>query len=369
MRKFTAKIFSVAIICALCMFSGCTENNVVDNTKNEKLRLIDTAELLSISESQTYDVLDFVDNKALILISDTNRKNPKDVNDQFTTTYYEKLVLLNVEILMVEKEYKIQKFGICKSALLAFDGVVLSAFAVGIDNELKSSIIYLGPDGVRIIYDGNYTPFGTGPILRRCKGDVLYSYFDYSRGCFGLNKINSNFEVEPIIDFSLSEVDYISDDLVTSASNYAYAIGEREKVTFYIGVGNQEKKIVLPKGTRIHGFDITEQHLVVAIAPNEEGGGQEAKIELYCLESGKLTNRHLLNGAIYKITMNESKVICGFNSFVMTLFELAHDDFQKIDVGETLIHGDFYNVYSDGNKFLISIYEFASIPKLWVVSI
>ena len=163
-------------------------------------------------------------------------------------------------------------------------------FSVG-TNQMDSSIIFIDSSGKTVIYHGEFTPFSTGPVLHRYQDCLLFSFFNYKNNTFGISRIDSKFDVAPVLTFEASDCDYISDDFSVSNDHYVYAVGEKSSVTFYIGNDLDDlstTKVSLPQNEKIHGFSLTDDTLFVSVAAKtSEEDQQNPYIESFDLETGK----------------------------------------------------------------------------------
>ena len=239
MKKFLLICCMLLFLCS-CTQGPVTEDNIPPNNSYEKdsasadAEEINITSMLSLQQDQSYIVCDYFEGNVLILISDSSKQNSNDITDQATTVFYEEFVVLNIPTQSIINRYPIQEFGICPSAIQAFGGVVYPFFSVG-TNQMDSSIIFIDSSGKTVIYHGEFTPFSTGPVLHRYQDCLLFSFFNYKNNTFGISRIDSKFDVAPVLTFEASDCDYISDDFSVSNDHYVYAVGEKSSVTFYIG--------------------------------------------------------------------------------------------------------------------------------------
>lgn len=364
---------------AICMFvitllCGCktVDNPSIDSTK-ASIEKIDVEQMLALSESQTYDVLDFYNDTALILFSEREKWNPDDVTDQLTTSFYEAFSIVDLVNMKETKRFPIQRFGICTSAVIAFDGVLCSMYVNNPDTGIGESIYYINEDVLQKIFTDDFSLFTTGPNLLRYGNDILFSYYTYTSDQFGLSKITPDFAIEPLLCFSSDDTDYLSDDFETSDTSYVYAVGEENRVTFYVGsVANSPIKVQLEEGEKIYGFDITDDTLLVS----KECNGQETSksyIEAYDLESGNCIHQIEASPPLYWLTANSRHQLCGVNFSTLKMFELDDDTITPIDFGDTYIQGNYSRIFSDRKKFLVPVYHVDSTShqwqrELWLVS-
>lgn len=358
-----------------CTQGPVTEDNIPPNNSYEKdsasadAEEINITSMLSLQQDQSYVVCDYFEGNVLILISDSSKQSSNDITDQATTVFFEEFVVLNIQTQSIINRYPIQEFGICPSAIQAFGGVVYPFFSVG-TNQMDSSIIFIDSSGKTVIYHGEFTPFSTGPVLHRYQDCLLFSFFNYKDNTFGISRIDSKFDVAPVLTFEASDCDYISDDFSVSNDHYVYAVGEKSSVTFYIGNDLDDlstTKVSLPQNEKIHGFSLTDDTLFVSVAAKtSEEDQQNPYIESFDLETGKSIKKRSLSAPLYSITTNDSDQLCGFSVSIFKMYSIK-EPLEEIRLGDTLIHGEFYKIFPDKDSFLIVIYGFDDPPEFWKV--
>lgn len=187
---------------------------------------------------------------------------------------------------------------------------------------------------------------------------------------FGISRIDSKFDVAPVLTFEASDCDYISDDFSVSNDHYVYAVGEKSSVTFYIGNDLDDlstTKVSLPQNEKIHGFSLTDDTLFVSVAAKtSEEDQQNPYIESFDLETGKSIKKRSLSAPLYSITTNDSDQLCGFSVSIFKMYSIK-EPLEEIRLGDTLIHGEFYKIFPDKDSFLIVIYGFDDPPEFWKV--
>ena len=374
MKKFLLICYMLLFLCS-CTQGPVTEDNIPPNNSYEKdsasadAEEINITSMLSLQQDQSYVVCDYFEGNVLILISDSSKQNSNDITDQATTVFFEEFVVLNIQTQSIINRYPIQEFGICPSAIQAFGGVVYPFFSVG-TNQMDSSIIFIDSSGKTVIYHGEFTPFSTGPVLHRYQDCLLFSFFNYKNNTFGISRIDSKFDVAPVLTFEASDCDYISDDFSVSNDHYVYAVGEKSSVTFYIGNDLDDlstTKVSLPQNEKIHGFSLTDDTLFVSVAAKtSEEDQQNPYIESFDLETGKSIKKRSLSAPLYSITTNDSDQLCGFSVSIFKMYSIK-EPLEEIRLGDTLIHGEFYKIFPDKDSFLIVIYGFDDPPEFWKV--
>lgn len=374
MKKFLLICCMLLFLCS-CTQGPVTEDNTPPNNSYEKdsasadAEEINITSMLSLQQDQSYVVCDYFEGNVLILISDSSKQNSNDITDQATTVFFEEFVVLNIQTQSIINRYPIQEFGICPSAIQAFGGVVYPFFSVG-TNQMDSSIIFIDSSGKTVIYHGEFTSFSTGPVLHRYQDCLLFSFFNYKNNTFGISRIDSKFDVAPVLTFEASDCDYISDDFSVSNDHYVYAVGEKSSVTFYIGNDLDDlstTKVSLPQNEKIHGFSLTDDTLFVSVAAKtSEEDQQNPYIESFDLETGKSIKKRSLSAPLYSITTNDSDQLCGFSVSIFKMYSIK-EPLEEIRLGDTLIHGEFYKIFPDKDSFLIVIYGFDDPPEFWKV--
>lgn len=358
----------VATLLSGCTFSGIS--HLEYDSYQPTIESFDVKQVLHLQESQDYDIFDYQDNVVLILVSDRSKQNPIDINDQVNTTYYERFVLFDLSLKEIKEDLPLQKFGICRSALSSFDGVVFSFFEVTPDHTLTSSIQFISSYGIRCIYNGNFSAFGMGPILQHYDNAILFSYLERENNAFGVMKITNTIEVEPILYFSTEEFDYISDDFKASKNSYGYAIGDAGKVTFCVGTSaGLTNQISLPEGKRIHGFDVTDEMLIVSLAADKTDLDGLAGILIFNLATGEPILENVDSAdPLYSISVNEHNQMCGFCKSTLQLYTLQ-DRIEEIPADTSTVSGGFFKILSNGSNFLVATYGYNKRPEFWVVSL
>ncbi len=361
------------------LLSGCANTETPqsdDKTWQPTIKSFDVNKLLDLRENREYAVFDYQDNVVLVLIADRSKRNPLDINDQTVTTFYESFVLFDLSSKTVKEEFPIQKFGICPSALMSFEGVVFSFFEVSPDRELNSSIQFIDDFGMQSIYDGDFSPFGMGPVLQHYDNAVLCSYLERECTAFGVMKLTKTFESEPVLHFRTEGVDYISDDFKASEVSYAYTIGNAGKVTFYVGTSaGTTNRISLPKGRKIHSFDVTSEVLIVSLAATDKNN--PAGIQIFDLSTGELILEQVDSmPSLYSISVNEQGQMCGFSfspnvtpsrPHSLKLYSLKNQ-VEEIAVDTSAVSGSFFKTLSNEKNFLAAAYGYEQTPEFWVVS-
>lgn len=350
-----------------CISSGTPELD--ESAWQPEIERFDVKQVLQLQENQEYDIFDYREDTVLILVSDRSKRNPLDINDQVNTTFYEKFVLFDFSLKEVTEEYPVQRFGICPSALLAFQGTVFSFFEVTSDKILCSSIYFIDNFGIQRICEGNFSPFGMGPVLQHYDNAVLFSFIDRENKTFGLTKISGSFDLEPILLFDSENVDYITDDFRASEGSYGYAVGEAGKITFYVGMSDgTETQISLPTGRKIHGFDLTKNELFVSLAGDGASSDSGTGIQIFDLRTGELLSEQMRKAMpIYSISANEYNQICGVRDFVLQYYTWG-DRIEEITVNTSDISGGFFKILSYDKKFLVATYGYDKNPEFWIIS-
>ena len=360
----------LACLLIAAFLSGCADPSKPQEEENTEpaIESFDVKQELQLQDNQEYDIFDYRDNTVLALISDRSKQNPMDINDQVNTTFYEEFVLFDLSS-KTEETFPIQKFGICPSALSAFEGVVFSFFEVNSDQKLTSSIYFVNDSGIRSIYEGNFSPFRMGPVMQHYDNAILFSYFNETANEFGVTKITETFEPEPVLLFNTKDFDYISDDFRASDDSYGYTIGDGGKVTFCVGTSDgSENRITLPEGKKIHGFDVTKNKLVVSLAADETGANTAPGIQVFDLHTGDLIFEQADKvPALYSISVNEHDQICGFDNFTLKMYTLQ-DRLEEHEIDSTDISGSFFKILSYKDNFLVATYGFDKNPEFWVIS-
>ena len=364
--------------CTITQTSRPTEENIFSLTSES----VDLKKLLRLQGNQTCDVFDYQGDTALVLISDHSKQNPLDISDQTITTFYESFVLFDLSSKEAKKVLPIQRFGICPSALLAFEGVVFSFFEINPENGVTSSVQFIDVSGVKSIYTGNFSSFGMGPVLQRYDSGVLFSYlesvefWEQKSNTFGVIKIGESFEAESILQFSSEDVDYISDDFKASETGYAYVIGDGGKVTFCAGTSKgTTTQISLPQGRKIHSFDVINETLIVSLAATDKN--TPAGIQVFDLNTGDLILEQTDNmPSLNSICANECGQLCGFSFSPnavkapppsLKVYSLTNQ-VEELTIDASVISGSFFNLFSNGKDFLAAIYGFSEEPKFWIIS-
>lgn len=369
------KYISIFAVLSLLLFvCGCEtfRKNCLDEAHDVATStFIDLEGLCFMESTKEFTVCDFWEDNVLLLVYDPELSNESDINDEASTIYYEEFIVLDVKQKVILQRYPIYEFGIFKSAVYAFDGVLCSFFNVS-NQQLDSSIIFLDGKEQSIVYQGDFTPFGTGPVLRRYQEGTLFSYYDCETDSFGINFVDSSLNVSPVLFFDGTMTDYISDDFSVSSEYCVYAVGENSSVTFYVGDASKEnikiKKIPLLPGKKIHGFSTTENTLFVSVSEDiGELKQMNPYIESFDIKTGISQNVFQLSSAFYNITASDD-MLCGFSLFRLIVFEIADISLKQVELDNTLIHGDFYEVYPYKNTFLVVAYDFTSSPSMWLIS-
>lgn len=123
----------------------------------------------------------------------------------------------------------------------------------------------------------------------------------------------------------------------------------------------------MPQNEKIHGFSLTDDTLFASVAAKtSEENQQNPYIESFDLETGKSIKKLSLSAPLYSITTNDSNQLCGFSASIFKMYSIK-EPLEEIQLGDTLIHGDFYKIFPDKDSFLIVIYGFDDSPEFWKV--
>ena len=123
----------------------------------------------------------------------------------------------------------------------------------------------------------------------------------------------------------------------------------------------------MPQNEKIHGFSLTDDTLFASVAAKtSEEDQQNPYIESFDLETGKSIKKLSLSAPLYSITTNDSNQLCGFSASIFKMYSIK-EPLEEIQLGDTLIHGDFYKIFPDKDSFLIVIYGFDDSPEFWKV--
>ena len=361
----------LACLLTAALLSSCGETGGPQKEREDPgpaIKSVDVEQALALQEHQAYDIFDYRDGSALLLIWDQSRQNPMDINDQVRTTFYEEFVLLDLSSGTTES-FPVQTFGICPSALSAFDGIIFSFFTVSSEQTLTASICYLDHSGMRSICEGGFSPFGMGPVLQHYDGGVLFSYLDETGETFGVTKITETFGTEPVLRFDAGEADYISDDFRASDGSYGYTVGEEGRVTFYLGTSDgKERRISLPEGRKIHGFDVSGDRLVVSLAGDAAETITWPGLQVFDLDTGACILEKTDNApALYPIAVNERGRLCGFSGSQLKAY-ICGEQLEEQEIDAPDISGSFFKILSHGDDFLAAAYGFDKDSEFWLLS-
>lgn len=314
---------------------------------------INVGQLLSLNASETFDVLDYHNNHALLLVSDPARENPNDLTDETRTTYYRSFFVLDILTQTVVSEYPLQQYGICTDAVLAWDGVVYTFFTPE-DNQLLSSIRCTNSDASLLLNTASV--FGTS--LRRLEDNILFS--DWQDASFGLTLVDQQWNKTELLQFIPNNTEYLSDDFQTSDSYFAYAVKEADQIVFYIGTPSQPalQTIMLPSDVMLCGFDISGETLLVST------DAKSGNLLQFDLSTGEPLSAETAISPLTDLTLNETQQVCGFFYSTLKIFDLQSSSLQEIQF-TTPIQGDFPRVYAGEDDFLV---QTRSPTALWHIS-
>ncbi len=358
MKRVLCILLFVTLILAGCNQPGDSKENI------QAFELSN----LALEENQSFGVYDYFENQLLLLVYDTQKRNPAEEESiQAPSKYCYKFVLYDLSRKKITEEFSVEQFGHCLSAVYAYDGVLLTWVSQSDKMQPISSISYINQRGMEKVCDLSITKFSLGPLLCRNAGEVIFSYMnELTDGEFGVKKITSNLNVEPLLTFTPDQADYMSDDIVASKDHYIYSVGEKGQVSIYIGSTNGErKKINLQKGEKICSVGITSDWILVSKnKPPTEGGG-------YCLErfdlQGNSAELYTMKEPLYFITGTDTNRFCGFTpSTPIKLFTITNT-IEPIEVDSTKINGAYQSALSNGTNFVVTSYD-QNIPRIWLIS-
>lgn len=364
------KRISCILIIVLLAFGGCarSEKETPSGVQPIDIQKVELSNL-RLSENQAFGVSDYYNNQLLLLVYDTKKRDPREEESmQAPEVYCVKFVLYDMFTQEIVEEFPIEQFGSCLSATYAYDGVLLTWVTYqNQDRKPDSSIHYINKQGTKRVYDLSITKFALGPLLYRCNGEVVFSYTnELTDGEYGVKKITSNLSVEPLLTFSPSQSDNMSDEIVVSKDRYVYAVGEEGQVTFYVGGTTQSPiKFSLPKGEKIYSFGLTEDWLIVSRHKTDsEGGGN-------CLErfdlKGNSVELYDVVQPVYFLTGASGNRFCGFNSYTpVELFEIT-DTIERVEYDTNAIDSTYTSGLTNGENFMITSYD-KVIPGIWRVA-
>lgn len=212
--------------------------------------------------------------------------------------------------------------------------------------------------------------------MQHYNNGVLFSYLERENSTFGVIRITKSLEAKSVLQFSAEDVDYISDDFKASEAGYAYTIGDAGKVTFCVGTSaGTTNRISLPKGRKIHSFDLAGETLIVSLAATDKNN--PAGIQVFDLNTGALISEQTNNmPSLYSISASEQGQICSFSFSPNTInsqppslkvYSLTNQ-IEEIAVDTSAISGSFFKTLSNGQNFLAATYGFNKSPEFWIVS-
>ena len=352
-----------------CSVYSPTSSTIENSTQSLSARSIDASRLLSLQDGESYRLMDYDGQRALLLIFDPENRvenNPYEVR----LTDCERFAVLDLTSGAVEQEYPVQTFGICSGALLAYGGILFPLITVNDDGTITAAIYFQDGPSRTAVYRGGFTWFGDGPVLRRCGQDVLFSYSDDDAGTFGVNKITQDGSVTPLLCLRESEAEYLSDNFSASDTGFAYAVGKSDRLTFYYGTadGTALQEFSLPQGEKIYGFSLAGNALLVSLAPAAEDNGRlRGVLAQFDPTTGQQINCTALDGPLYNLSVNQNGQISGFIFSVFHVFSLPlkSSSISK----QSSVSGDFYRIYPGTTDFLVQIYGYSisERPTLWQV--
>ena len=368
MKRFFVLICSLALLCSGCGARTLPVSTPEDTAPSVSAQSIDAARLLSLQDGESYRLMDYDGQRALLLIFDPENRaenNPYEVR----LTDCERFAVLDLASGAVEQEYPVQTFGVCSGALLAYGGILFPLITVDDGGTITAAIYFQDGPSRTAVYRGGFTWFGDGPVLRRCGQDVLFSYSDDDAGTFGVNKITQDGSVTSLLCLRENEAEYLSDDFSASDTGFAYAVEKSDRLTFYYGTadGTALQEFSLPQGEKIYGFSLAGNALLVSLAPAAEDSGRlRGVLAQFDPATGQQTGCTALDGPLYNLSVNQNGNIGGS---VFSVFQILSPTGEPT-AAQSSVTGTLAHIYPGVNNFLIQIDgDTPERPALWQVTV
>lgn len=341
------------LIGVMLLLSGCTQPVVADT------KAIQTVELLNLhlKESESFGVTDYYDNTLLLLVYDTQKRDPREEESlQAPARFCTKFVLYDLATQTVTKEYPIAQFGHTLSSIATFGGVLFTWITQDDSGNTESSVSYIDENGMRAVCDLAITKFSLGPLFARHADGVVFSYQNsLTDQVFGVKQIKPDLSVTSLLTFQPDAVDFISDDIVASEDHYIYAAGEQGQVRIYVGSKQEEPiQIKLSQEEKLYSFGITADWILVCKRAAMRDGGTYS-LDRYDWH-GNRVEQYALEMPLFYITGKQDNQLCGITAQApVSVFSIIQG-IQPVTLDTGMVDGSFHSVLTDGEKFILVSY-------------
>lgn len=327
---------------------------------------------LNLSPTQTYDIYDFHQDQLLLLIYDTEKRDPlEDETAQAPKHYFESFLLYDVARDKITAEYPIDQFGHCLSAVWAYDGIFYTLVTQDGQRPTTCSLLFQTNQDPRTVCELPLTLFNTDHHLCRLGDEVIFSYRnELTDGAFGVSKIGKDLTVTPLLTFTADQGNSPT-NLVTLGDRYLYGAEENGLPTVYAGTLTGEVTTIrLSEGEKLPAFCLTGDYIVLCVtrandAPASPGMSRLVRFD----QTGKQVDEYDLSQPLFTLTGTENNTVCGrvtaANPAYLQVFSLG-DAIAPVEVAEDTV-GHFNLLISDGASFVLAQTTMIQPPQLWLL--
>ena len=377
MKRMTGILLSLLLILSGCggpAQPGETAQPQMESDPSQvKVEPLALADKLSLRPSQEVELYDYEETLLLLGIYDKEKVDPSGnaINDA-GYPYLEKFLLFDVEKQTIHKEFPVEQFTFCLSAVIAFDGV-LSALAISSGPDVNGCAFYHSDaQGTKKVIEGGFTPFDNHLQLFPMEGGVVYHfdnpYETKENHIFGVKRITPDWQEETLLTFEETEAECLWVDVKACQEQYAFMVKQDGRTSFYRGSATEEpvRFLTLPTEVEVLSFDVMPDALL--ILQRTESGESGYYLELFDWEGNGL-DRYRVEEPCWSLTANANHQFCGVPEQVILkntpvlLFE-ATDQIRPVPVGASSIDSNWNSLVSNGKDFLIYSLNVGH-PQVW----
>lgn len=368
------RMLCAALCCIVLCVCGCTADNRVQMPPQGDATSVDIAAIdvvidaLDLSKGQHCELYDYCDGMFLLGVYEMLPNGKETEPPHFHRfVFYDTADGTVSDVLSVGREAWI-------SSAIVFSHGVLFSYAPG--GGVTPSIRYLSAEVEREVCTVDYAPAGAVPSLVRCGDGALFTYNLADGVSFGVTQVDADLRAVPLLTFDTAETDWASDDIYVSGAQYAYVVGEENRVTFYIGAFDGSKhRFSLREGEKLHSCVPAGNALIVSQEYTEEG-----KTGFFLVRydfDGNVIETYPLREPLHKMYVNDTGILCGESYGIVA----DAPPVSLYDIGDVLtpvalpsdaaeIDMEWKRCFTDGNTFLLTPWIFSGSEenRAWKVT-
>lgn len=276
-------IFALALLVSL-LASGCASVPDGDTLPEQQVLVPDTEgiesplyENVSLEGSQTLRILDVNGEWALCAVEDWYRDAAGQVREQGFQYLTRELLIISYESGSIAVRFPWEGNRYCADGVLLQDHAVIYA-AVDLDGgspEPYQLTLQTGADNsIPLSLSGTCIAWDGLELARLSGREAVCSYWDRSKGVYGLSKVDLDGGIEPLLSNPITEADsFTATRLSHNGGNYLYLIEASAKETFVLGnTEGVQAQFDLPEHERLYDFCLCADGILCSSSTTDQDG-------------------------------------------------------------------------------------------------